>query len=916
MAMATTLQQDHNSPMRAVSEKLRNLHISPKESSSSNLENMGDSNRTTVKTATRVPTSEEEKKRFKSYMQNDKFAESKFVSQDEMQTCIPDGSANIIRPVSNGTIEYGTVQRGRRALSGTTKNDDIAQYKQYFVTHNEDSNNNNNNNSKNSTSNSNNTRISRKKDPESDLIVNASLNDISGVPNTFKRYQDAKQANTTQKISIDNLHSTSDLDNSDPRPEAYKIFDNVLKNKRFKNPIIANSTEQDINVSKTRHTTANNTNTVNGDDNEKLQIHSRKSPLKSSSSSISSLSYSTSSITNSSNSANVQNSFLNSGYPDFNIMDGNPNKSPIPLIKPENCGLIFEKQTGVWTDKEKNLNEDISSSHAVDNSTSNALNSYDTSDLHKLSNTRDQITIESTSNRTEYPDETEYPDDTEIQPPLFNEKYLSNLNNNDDNTTTTTNNNNIDINNTNSNYNNNIQGINQNCNNSKGSTITHNNNNNNNNIEGMINDTQHHIANTTGISEVDISFQQSTITFISELINIMPHKQEWFKISQLIINDKSITNVVGLEKLMPQLLSCNLDNNQLESLQGIPSNVLHLSCSNNNLSNSNCSLEHLPNLETLNLSKNNISSDLSILVSCIHLKDVNLSNNRIRSLEGINTCQVKRLNLANNNISGTINFKDLINHSMNSFNCWSQIEELDLSDNQIVSIINISSLPKLRKLCVDNNPIEYLYEEEPESKVTMKEEQSQYKHFTNSNFKFKSNLEILSLLETSSTLLQIGNIPTILPFPHLKSLRIDGFFPGLNKLDSLPETLESLMINNGNMARMFDFHILPKRLERLRLNKIINFTRLPNNFQFICPLLKELNLNDNELDDFQNFIHNVPAFNLQELSIVNNSFFPQVRDIIEKDGTNVNPEVILKSMKDEFIIAIRMTCPDIRELIV
>ncbi|CAI6901227.1 ANL_collapsed_G0053700.mRNA.1.CDS.1 [Saccharomyces cerevisiae] len=161
----------------------------------------------------------------------------------------------------------------------------------------------------------------------------------------------------------------------------------------------------------------------------------------------------------------------------------------------------------------------------------------------------------------------------------------------------------------------------------------------------------------------------------------------------------------GMQRLLPNVLVLNLSDNEMNTLEGIPSNVVQLFCSNNKITSAHCSLAGFHDLECLDLSYNLLNTSLKFLSLCHHLQEVNLSYNSIQSLEGIGSSRMKKLNLSNNEINGIIDFEQLILTNNSVVGGWLTVEVLDLSNNNIIGVRNINCLPRLKVLNLNGNPL-------------------------------------------------------------------------------------------------------------------------------------------------------------------------------------------------------------------
>lgn len=119
----------------------------------------------------------------------------------------------------------------------------------------------------------------------------------------------------------------------------------------------------------------------------------------------------------------------------------------------------------------------------------------------------------------------------------------------------------------------------------------------------------------------------SLVEYDSKIIGILEEEN-----TQIFLNDKNIEfiyNIEGFEAIYESIEELNLNNNIIETLEGIGK---------------------FPNLKILNLD-NNMISNLSDLENLSNLEDLSIRNNRITDLENLDGLEsLKRINLSGNKL--------------------------------------------------------------------------------------------------------------------------------------------------------------------------------------------------------------------------------------------------------------------------
>lgn len=349
----------------------------------------------------------------------------------------------------------------------------------------------------------------------------------------------------------------------------------------------------------------------------------------------------------------------------------------------------------------------------------------------------------------------------------------------------------------------------------------------------------------------------------SALTEVMGKGGDFSQYSTVLLPNKYLGSVLSLRDMTPNAYECDIGFNKLESLRGVPPKTIVCNCSHNKITAAKCYLNELPHLETLDISFNKIGPDLSFLKGCLHLRSINLSHNLLTSLEGIedSLVPIKYLDLSHNEISGTIDFRALslvhkksrgtattttTTTTTREFFGWRGVEELNLSHNKIKFMENISALPNLKVLILDNNPIRGIYDRKSCS---------------------NHPLRILSLRNTEHRLKSFSfNGARELTMRGLLRFRTEGF-QDMASWTSLPPSLIELEITDTFLECLPKWELLPKNLKTLRLEKIRGLKRLPQNFHRLVPTLEKLILPKNQLESCHNLVTVIPHKMLTEIDL-------------------------------------------------
>lgn len=497
----------------------------------------------------------------------------------------------------------------------------------------------------------------------SDLIVTASLSDLSLIPaDTFKRKDKREVSSISQE--------------TDPAREAKSVFNNVLRHQQsnyFKDTVILDGKPE----------------LTNG---PKLAYQSQDSDSESSESG---------SVINGSdiNSPSPKpRGIPGTGNSGSNKLDGNNKR--LPLITPEDAGLVFNHETGLW-DKQK-ISETKLSGATISNATIESFKSDESCGKSQLSISEIEnsevgnhindnymkasgLNGISTEERpsTKMSDNMDtatssnlsislIDDDTPLSTPKINTKFLP---------------------------------INQKERVRNLSSLG-------NEFDRAEAETSSVIDDITNISRMETSYDLTKGELVSKLLEAEPDPNNWQRLTSLNLSGQSIRDsCIGLSELTPDLVQLDLSQNELISLQGIPKNLHFLRVSNNKLRPQLLQFRDLSHLEHLDISHNNLSSlhDLRFISSLQHLHHLDITHCSLTSLAGLPSNTAMNTIIARDNrIIGLLDFKPLVDAAPYP---WTHVTKLDLSNNKITNIKNLHLLSSLRVLILDGNAIEYIHDE-------------------------------------------------------------------------------------------------------------------------------------------------------------------------------------------------------------
>lgn len=377
------------------------------------------------------------------------------------------------------------------------------------------------------------------------------------------------------------------------------------------------------------------------------------------------------------------------------------------------------------------------------------------------------------------------------------------------------------------------------------------------NMTDEMNETNHEhgdkspsLNNVTQVSQInDITFSQTKkklVAVITEVLSVGQNFRSinWGKVTDIAMNDYQLDSIKDLKKFLPKLTNVDLSDNNIKFLDGLPSRVLNLNISHNDIGDMT-SFSKYHDLQYLNISFNNMTN-LSNMSNNIHLTELIAPNNQIVSIDGIRKLEnLTKIDISQNDLMGEINFS--------SFKLLN-LQELNISENNIQSLSGLECLPSLRILNANENQITHI--------------SCMEKH-----------------LHLKKMLLKLNNLQklNLEPYPYLRCLRIDGNnlnvvtdFRKLKYLEELScksqnnsEVLKHMLNASSDIQKLDlsgNFHVnffpdtnvnsLKQKMNYkpfLNLNVLVlsamNLSKLPADFASLFPNIRELNLNFNNLSN-------------------------------------------------------------------
>ncbi|KAL3445384.1 hypothetical protein BJX65DRAFT_150160 [Aspergillus insuetus] len=199
----------------------------------------------------------------------------------------------------------------------------------------------------------------------------------------------------------------------------------------------------------------------------------------------------------------------------------------------------------------------------------------------------------------------------------------------------------------------------------------------------------------TSLRQVHGPFALATEDLVKHITEAEPYEPYWEHLRRLILRRKGLITLHKLSEFCPRLEELDVSENDIGQLSGVPSTLRNLSALNNCLSNLTA-WSHLVNLQYLDISGNELDN-LDGVSELIHLRELRADNNNIQNIEGVFGLNGLLTLKIRNNCLKSVDFEtaELI-----------RLGELDISQNELVSVRSIQNLPALAQLDLTSNKLE------------------------------------------------------------------------------------------------------------------------------------------------------------------------------------------------------------------
>lgn len=323
---------------------------------------------------------------------------------------------------------------------------------------------------------------------------------------------------------------------------------------------------------------------------------------------------------------------------------------------------------------------------------------------------------------------------------------------------------------------------------------------------------------------------------VEKITEVEPYEPFWEHIKQIDLKGKQLTNLHKLDEFCSQLEELDASNNQISQLNGIPASTRQLRITHNYLSDLTA-WSHLGNLQYIDVSNNELES-LSAFKYLIHLRGLRADNNRINSLDGIGQLDgLLNLRLRGNLIENL----DFRNTRLQ------RLKELDLKNNVIRDVQNLSELFSLSDLNLEDNRISSFGMGQSENMPSLKHLRLSGNNLESIDVRPFPDLRLLYLDRN-----RLGTITNLLKTKYLDSLSLreqqDGAVIDMAFLSEAFEVRKLFL--SGNLIKSFEPRTYFLNLQYLELANC-GLESLPDHFGQLVPNTRVLNLNYNALRDIK-----------------------------------------------------------------
>ncbi|KAH6851275.1 hypothetical protein B0I37DRAFT_445173 [Chaetomium sp. MPI-CAGE-AT-0009] len=322
---------------------------------------------------------------------------------------------------------------------------------------------------------------------------------------------------------------------------------------------------------------------------------------------------------------------------------------------------------------------------------------------------------------------------------------------------------------------------------------------------------------------------------VEKLAEVEPFEPYWEDMRELELRGKGLSALQALDAYCGRLESLDVSKNMIRNLGGIPSSILHLRITDNQLS-SLTAWNHLMNLQYIDVSNNALTS-LAAFKSLIHLRSLRADNNQITSLEGIKFHKGLQTLRVRGNLIEQVDFDG---------NTLHRLTDLDLKNNQICQITNIDQLPSLSSLNLDSNHLTSFSVDGAQPMTALRYLRLDDNNLTTLNVRALPHLRLLHA--DRNALVHISGFSRARRIDSLSLREQHGTAPlDLPHLLSRAYEVRKLYLS-GNLLESFSPRIDLLNLQLLELANC-GLSTLPDEVGLMMPNLRVLNLNMNALAD-------------------------------------------------------------------
>lgn len=327
----------------------------------------------------------------------------------------------------------------------------------------------------------------------------------------------------------------------------------------------------------------------------------------------------------------------------------------------------------------------------------------------------------------------------------------------------------------------------------------------------------------------------NTRDLVGKLAEVEPFEPYWDDMRDLELSNKRLESLHNLEEFCHSLERLDVSGNEIRNLNGIPSSVRHLKMSNNQLTGLTA-WSHLMNLQYVDVSNNGLTS-LAVFKNLVHLRSLRVDNNQLTTLDGIKFHDGLLSLRARGNAIEEIDFDG---------NRLDQLTDLDLKNNRITRISNLSQLPALDSLNLEGNHLSSFAVEPDSPPLPLRYLRLDDNHLTSLTLTHLPHLRLLHAdrnlltklsglsrarhLDSLSLREQRGTVPLDSNYILSRAYEVRKLFLSGNLIDTLAPTVDLLNLQLLELANC-------------------GIKTLPQDFGLMLPNLRAVNLGMNALVD-------------------------------------------------------------------